>query len=128
MNRKYYSTYVFYAVMSCFIVVGYAYLRGESFQWLGVGIALILGIIFISFIVRLPVFSQYYIPNKQRKNAIVRRHSIHYANRRAAPVMSGLVSAMLLIGVFYLLGFETFKIECFVGAIVSAIMSFYYEL
>ncbi|SPT48060.1 Uncharacterised protein [Acinetobacter haemolyticus] len=45
MNRKYYSTYVFYAVMSCCIVVGYAYLRGESFQWLGVGIALILGII-----------------------------------------------------------------------------------
>ncbi len=128
MRRKLYLNYVLYALISCCFVVGYAYIRGESFQWLGLVISFIFGILFMTFvIVRLPIFNQYYAQSAYPRNLIIPTKPMNRANQRAAPVMSSLLTGVVLGVTFYSFGVEQFKVECFVGAITSGVMSFYFE-
>ncbi len=128
MRRKLYLDYVLYALISCCLVVGYTYIRGESFQWLYLVISFIFGILFMTFvIVRLPIFNQHYAQSAYPRNLIIPTKPTNRANQRAAPVMSSLLTGIVLGVTFYSFGFEQFKVECFVGAIASGVMSFYFE-
>lgn len=128
MRRKLYLDYVLYALISCCFVVGYTYIRGESFQWLYLVISFIFGILFMTFvIVRLPIFNQYYVQSAYPRNLIIPIKPMNRANQRAAPVMSSLLTGVVLGVTFYSFGVEQFKVECFVGAITSGVISFYFE-
>lgn len=128
MRRKLYLDYVLYTLISCCFVVGYSYIRGESFQWLYLVISFIFGILFMTFvIVRLLIFNQYYAKSAYPRNLIIPTKPMNKANQRAAPVMSSLLTGIVLGVTFYSFGVEQFKVECFVGAIASGVMSFYFE-
>ena len=112
MRRKLYLDYVLYALISCCFVVGYAYILGESFQWLYLVISFIFGILFMTFvIVRLPIFNQYYAQSAYPHNLIIPTKPMNRANQRAAPVMSSLLTGIVLGVTFYSFGLNSLKLN-----------------
>ncbi|MDM1020603.1 hypothetical protein QSV37_09885 [Acinetobacter sp. VNK23] len=127
MYRKFYWDYILYALIGCSLLVGYAYIDREPFNWVAVIFAFIFGILLMTFImIRLPLFNQYYIHRAQLKHKILKMKAHDHGTHRVAPVMASLISAMIFGIILYVLGFESFKVECFVAAIATGVMSFYY--
>ena len=99
-------------------------MNGESIDFLSLVGSFIFGVIFVPLvIIRLPMFKNHYIKDI---NSFESKYN-DIANQKAAHVLSGLVTALVLALFFLILGFENYWLSCFCGCAASGIISFYYE-
>ncbi len=99
-------------------------MKGESIDFLSLVCSFIFGVIFVPLvIIRLPVFKSHYTKDI---NSFESKYN-DMPNQKAAPVLCGLVTALVLAIFFHILGFENYWLSCFCGCVASGIISFYYE-
>ena len=129
MYKKFYPNYLLLNLCISVILVAVGMYPDHLLlnYWMVAGHWIIGIVLMHMLIIRLPVFNRFYLNRKKLQHNIVRIPLYNHAERKAAPVMSGLVVFGLVCIVLYIFNLTEFYVEyAFIAGLSAGNMSFYY--